>query len=576
MQFHLSKISTTQQNRKFNMWNETDFKQLEKDIDSVRNSNTAGAAEAASTRTVGSFYQDNFDQRAVLTARLKELWNGGAIYSVSEGEDFSEFKRVLILWLENILASREKSHFASWKTASLEALADQTDSLYYAIDRTHFHEFPNAILQRCRLSIEQSPPNDAAWRILFNVSRTRFELAQHLSDACCLKELEDVAGMANSPWMGKIGHALISLLDHRLQKGMLKHSVSAEDLRANPMGAVEAAFGKGDGDAECHLVTGLLQAGYRGVAAGEVATYGILLGLREAYNFFLAGRQDLAVGSLRWAEYQINAIGDALPKAMWQAIGVLYLCAASGARQIGYFDSQIQLLERAKSYLPEEGDDHAECLLDLGQEYQRQGKPYEAIECYEEGLRTPNLTEPRLIGMLEGCLGRLLGEAEGDMLKMMAINPVALEAFGFDRKLVDVFPRIVTRMLSGSLISDGEHLEAINLLQALIVKWRGEDQSSDRVFSMYLLVLKLAMSIDDPACLPFAFTNVLQEADRYVAGAKPASVMEYNQLKATIHAMALPNLPALIVREFSQMLGLYSAELLKKPRAGKVGSMERK
>ena len=91
------------------LWNESDFQALEQDIANVRTARTAGEADRAASRTVPHFSSDRSDRRTELVARLNALWDGGAIYNVSSDPQLTEFKQLLVAWLENILMSRKTS-----------------------------------------------------------------------------------------------------------------------------------------------------------------------------------------------------------------------------------------------------------------------------------------------------------------------------------------------------------------------------------------------------------------------------------------------------------------------------------
>jgi hypothetical protein len=90
-------------------WSQSDFRALEEDIANVRAARTGGDADLAASRTVGHFSQDTSDRRTAMVSQLNALWNGGALYNVTSGSQLSEFKRLLVAWLENVLMSRKNS-----------------------------------------------------------------------------------------------------------------------------------------------------------------------------------------------------------------------------------------------------------------------------------------------------------------------------------------------------------------------------------------------------------------------------------------------------------------------------------
>lgn len=82
---------------------------LELALKTVRGATTAGEADSAASKPVGHFIYDKSLQRTATRERLLLLWNGGAIRELRAGPQFNEFKSLLILWLEQILAFRRNN-----------------------------------------------------------------------------------------------------------------------------------------------------------------------------------------------------------------------------------------------------------------------------------------------------------------------------------------------------------------------------------------------------------------------------------------------------------------------------------
>jgi hypothetical protein len=95
------------------MYSESTFRAIEQDIADVRAARTGGEADSAASRTVGHFCHDSSDRRTAIVSQLNAIWNGGALYNVSSGSQLSEFKRLLVAYLQNVLMSRKTSPLRS-------------------------------------------------------------------------------------------------------------------------------------------------------------------------------------------------------------------------------------------------------------------------------------------------------------------------------------------------------------------------------------------------------------------------------------------------------------------------------
>ena len=283
-----------------------------------------------------------------------------------------------------------------------------------------------------------------------------------------------------------VGYTLVSLLKLRLQEGMRKNRVAEEEFDENQLAAIEKAFSGGDGTQEEHLLAGLVMAGNRGLVAEdtEMAEAALLLGLREAYNFHVAKQPTLAESSLAWVERRLPHLRDRSPEFLC-ILGSMFAGAATGARQGGYYTSQLRLLQQARAFLPRQGDECAACLFSIGQEHERQGNTAEAMRLYREALQTKGITDPQLRGVIEASLSSIRAGLEGDPTKFGA-SAESARAFGYDPAFFEAFQRITAKMSAGRPVSDEEYAAAGKAALTLINKWEKENHPADALSVLVL------------------------------------------------------------------------------------------
>lgn len=434
--------------------------------------------------------------------------------------------------------------FPGWDAdASLEDLARQAEYLDFSRDLAPFGLFPEAAERRCWDRLRLEPSHAAAAELLLTLSRVRLEQTGDIAHACSMKQLLDAVGADSSASLSEYGNALVNVFQARLQEGMRRHRIKQSEFESNPMRAIEEAFGTDEGDSESHLLAGLVQAGYRGILADDrdVTPLAMAFGLREADHLFRAGQPALASAALEWVDRRLAALGDTLPEPLRRMLGQLYKSAALGARDGRSFDELVPLLERARSFFPARGDDHAECSFELGREYERRGQLYEAVSSYDEALGTPGLENPLLIGVIQACRGSLMADAEGDVTRLMPIDRASVEAAGHDPDFLRILNELGAGLQSGAGLPDETILDAIQVLHRNLKGPRGEARRPDHVLSMYVLMLKLGLTLERKDLLPFDFAEILAEADDYAPRAQPGTALEYDQVKAAVVQLARPD-----------------------------------
>jgi hypothetical protein len=84
------------------MSNAAVLRELEEAIAKVGSARTGWEADKAARAPLGHFIHDTYSRRAALVTRLKALYNEVAKEDVHSGRKFEEYKRLLVVWLQDL------------------------------------------------------------------------------------------------------------------------------------------------------------------------------------------------------------------------------------------------------------------------------------------------------------------------------------------------------------------------------------------------------------------------------------------------------------------------------------------
>lgn len=436
--------------------------------------------------------------------------------------------------------------------APLQEILKEVEDAYFRRRCEPLWSMPSAILERCWRALDETPVHKEAAEILIYRYRAGLEMRDNLDDACELVRL--IEASTDSKVEQTAGYALVSALEGRARQEMLRRGMDPSALRENPVAAIEECFFDLDKDIEKPLVGALLIAGYGAMLdrSPKTARYAVLLGMRQAYAFYRAGRAELAAAAVRRASRELDAFKDDLSSEERLMIGKLYFGAASGAELGGCFDARLDLLLKARGHFEGHGDDLAECLYSLGEEHKRRGEVIRALELYEEGLRTPGLKNRETRQVLQSSIDFLRAEWEGDFSNIR-IDPEAFAALGFSGDAMSSMPALLAQMTSGKKLSGDQKQKLLDDFRKSVRDMAAHGSSHDSILHNYVVILKVYLELNDPRQAAISPAEILDEAQAYVAQARPETALDFEQVREYLEERD----PLLMLRKMPNLRELF-------------------
>lgn len=515
---------------------------LRQNITNVQNAKTAYDADSASHVGLGGsflFRTSSYNLKK-LNGPLTDIWERCCKVYGDPSEpwpldELNLFKMALIARLETIIVPE-----IIWDD---QAPLSETAKLVHQMhlrDSSQLMTIPQSLLQRCWQVAADDPKDESAAAILEDYYRTSIVRGK-FEDTGELKRLVDVLSRQRAVKLSSVGIELHNKLAYQFQEGLKANAVDPSLMNENPMLAIESAFNGERASPEDHFLTGLMMAAYRGRLLGsevyreEYLLSMVFLALREAYHFHLANRTELANSALAWALPTSTIVKDQPNPVAKDMLGQFLKSAVMHDKNTS--PQRLEVLRMALPLLLPDGEDYAGCLFEIGLELEKQKNLPEAIRTYEACLASPGCQDHQLRGAVQGSLNILLAGLEGDFTKL-TIEESLLQAADYDTDLVQNFRRFMTLMSNGEKITDEESLLMLNTLQRLIAKWEKEKYDRNSILTQYLVMLKLALSMDDPRKAPFNITQTMERAREHFLGADPALVTDFEILESFLENSA--------------------------------------
>lgn len=505
-------------------------------IEAVNAAATAFDAERASGTARGSLLYRNGSE--AITALWEKYGDEcGPPDEPWPQEALDQFKAALVSRLEKLLIPEPQ--WESSDKASLQFLAKEVE--HYALsDREALAAMPAAVLDRAWQALADDPNDVFASTILTVYHRERFREgpSDHAGE---IMRLINLQAAARAESLFDACHALWNVIRNTQHAKSRKIPTPTDPaMQANPMHALEVAYGGVDIAKNDRMLVGCSMGAYRGMILAttkfqrEMLPGAVALALREAYHFQLADSPRLVDSTLAWIDSVAPRLEAALPSELREMWGTLYKGLAHNVQEP--LAKKLTLLEKARSLLREGGEEHADCLFQIGHALESKGDIREAMRQYEACMASPGCVDPVLRGVVHFAYWMMRAENEGNFT-LLKIEPASLEALGYDPKLSERFVRAIEAMTQDKL-PETDAKEFMQSLATLIEKWERERYKPSAIFSQYLLLLKVALSMHPRVAVPYDCKSVAERARTYLAHAEPHQMEDFSILEEHLATMS--------------------------------------
>ncbi len=421
----------------------------------------------------------------------------------------------------------------SWDVdGDLAEIAAQVEETYYSLDQSRLESCPAELRARCWNRLTPGAWDEDAAKILMFVARVPWDDRRDVNAAMDLKRLFESAFQVGSSLVPKIVHALTIQTERPMKLMMEQRGVSEELLDANPMRAVEECFFGPKEPPENFLTGGLILTTYRSVALDSEPTgfLAAIFAIREAFAYFHGRQPEAARACVRWAKPTLVTLEPDLDRPQAEAVGQCLSATADAAEDAGEFDDCLSLWEEALRFLPPRGDERAECHFCIGREFERRGRLEEAMRAYQAALDTPGVRDADLPKLVRMSLSTIRAQLESDPGKLVIDRGIAGK-FGGSEEFAEVIPRVIRQLDRGQRVPDAELLRAISAIRQWVC-WREDQGMRDgECLSMFLVALKMCLSLEDQTQLPISYTELLAQGDRYLDAGGEADRLQFRTLR---------------------------------------------
>jgi tetratricopeptide (TPR) repeat protein len=425
----------------------------------------------------------------------------------------------------------------------LDEIRSRAQTAFYGEEHTVLLTVPDSLLDRCWTELKSNPSNDDAARILFYTFVTRFNNGS-IEAGCQLKALYDLTldhiptihtRIAQKLHEKLAGPFIDRIRQRRIPDSMLDH---------NPLDAMVQCYLSDPSDVDSCLIGGLLMVEYRAsyAAVPDGAINMAFSSLFEARAFHLGGKHPLADGSIQFAIPRLEKLRDSFPAELSTLIGGMFCAVAGAARKQGYYENQLELLERALTYLIPGSNEYSDTWYSIGQEHERCRRYDDALAAYDRGLAAPGLTEPILRAALQNCRSGLKFHSEGDF-SAFGEGSRNYEGTALPPELLHKLTRLVEAMQSGVELTDQDYLELIGIQRQLITFHLQTANCDDHLLGAYTRLIKAGLSLRDPTTAPFDYGTILVEASRHVDRASEPERMAFELVASLLYDAGLTPRP---------------------------------
>ena len=392
---------------------------------------------------------------------------------------------------------------------------------------------PEAITERAWEALDGPQWNEDAGFILANVGRGLWDEGD-VTGLLLLRRLYHQALRHNLKERFEVMYSLCEKPLSRFFRDAEDAGFSESQIERNPMTPVEECyFGEGR-DQEAYLQASCVLMAYRDHLLRQPDSPEYLPGmfaLREAYALYYAGQIEAARQAMEWAMPLIDTLDPERAPDLSNAAGVFLQASAMAAEYAGDHDGAFDQLHDALRFLPSTGEHRAAAAFQMAQEFNRRGEYAEAIRWYGRALETRGAGADTL-QVAEMELAALRAEMEGRPDKVK-IASALIENYGIPASFAEQLPGLLSQMLAGEKLSD----ESVRQLMSRLPEWIDHKQAQrepGKAFSATLLMLKLALSVEDQSRLPMSYEAILRQADALAPAADAAEALEYEQLRSVV------------------------------------------
>lgn len=423
---------------------------------------------------------------------------------------------------------------AAWvwnENDELSSIASSARRLRSA-DPAALRSIPESILERAWQRLDEEEWDEDAADILLHAGCAGWD-QDEVAGAMLLRRLYEQAFRRDHESQSSILDLLCARPLDRFRRDIQRAGLSESQVEANALEAIRTCYPETDHDpgsqvqASCVLLAyrhALLAAEPSGYAAASYALY-------EACALYSAGQVRAAREAV---DFAIPALGRLDPEyeeereqCTWAGTALKFV--ADAAERAGDHDGMVRQLREALRFLPPAGDARAATLFLLARESRRRGELAEAMRLLKEALGTPEADDlTRQVANLG--LSEMRAELEANPAKLR-VDATLAERLGIPASFAEELPEILSTLLAGRSVPE----EDLRRLMSKLTEWiayqktRGQSQ---KAFSALVLMLKAALSIDDPRRLPVSYETILEQADALLPWADEAQALEYQPLRA--------------------------------------------